>query len=221
MEKTIYPYAAWTFPVTNAFFLKSAHGLDSVPARGPLILASNHISVPDEWVLAALVYRKIRKPVWYIARDDYWWGTWWTGPIKNALATLLIDWRNPSAVLRDAEAVLRQGGVVGIYPEGTRNTDARALALGKTGAARLALATGAPVMPVGYIGPSIATVWDIIREFAFKRNAATLSFGREVDLSQYRGKPITRDLLYRATDDIMSAIGDLCGKRSRLHEYAS
>ncbi|MBI2051126.1 MAG: 1-acyl-sn-glycerol-3-phosphate acyltransferase [Parcubacteria group bacterium] len=183
-------------------------------------LRTGWITFPLEWVLAALVYRKIRKPVWYVARDDYWWGTWWTKPIKNALATLLVDWRNPSAVLKEAERVLEQGGVVGMYPEGTRNTDARALALGKTGVARLALASSAPVIPVGYAGPSIATVWDVIREFAFKRNAATLSFGRAVDLSACYGKQVTRELLYRATDDIMAAIGALCGKRPRLHEYS-
>ncbi|MEK7189062.1 MAG: lysophospholipid acyltransferase family protein, partial [Patescibacteria group bacterium] len=153
MEKTIYPYVAWAFPIANALFLKSAQGVEHIPTQGPVILASNHISVPDEGVMAGVVYGKIRKPVWYIARDDYWWGRWWTVPLKNALATLLVDWRSPAEVLKEAEAILKEGGVVGMYPEGTRNTDGRALCLGKTGVARLALATGAPVVPVGYTGP--------------------------------------------------------------------
>lgn len=185
-----------------------------------MILACNHISVPDEWVMAALVYRKIRKPVWYIARDDYWWGPRWTHLLKDAFATLLVDWRNPSAVLEEAEAVLGEGGIVGVYPEGTRNTDPRALALGKTGVARLALVTGAPVLPVGYFGPPIATVWDIVKNFVFKCNTASLTFGRPLDLSRHYHEPMTRQLLYRVTDEVMIAIGKLCNKRPRLHEYA-
>lgn len=207
--------------MVNGLFLKEARGLRHVPRKGPFILASNHVSIPDEWVMANVVYAHSREQVRYLARDDYWWGPWWTRWLEGMLGTLLVDWRNPSQVLKQAEVVIRGGGVVGVYPEGTRNTDGRALALGKTGVARLALATRVPVIPVGYTGPAIATVWDVVREFALKRNTATLAFGPAVNLDAYRGKPITRELLYRATDCIMAAIGRLSGKRPRLHEDAS
>ncbi|MDP3995369.1 MAG: lysophospholipid acyltransferase family protein [bacterium] len=221
MAGTIHRYAQWTFPAVNAFFLKEAAGLEQVPRKGPFILASNHISIPDEWIMANIIYRHSKEPVRYLARDDYWWGPWWTRRLERAFGTLLIDWRNPSSVLEQAGSVLEQGGVVGIYPEGTRNTDSMALALGKTGAARLALATGAPVIPVGYFGPPIARIRDVFREFVIKRNTVSFAFGPGVNLSAYIGKPITRDLLYAATDDIMAAIGALCGKKPRLHDYES
>lgn len=220
MPRTLYPTLRPIFPLTYRLLLARAEGLDNIPARGPFIFAGNHVSIPDQWLLGSLSYLKNRVPVWFIARDDYWWGTWWTRPMRNALATLLIDWRAPARVLSDAEAVLRRREAVAVYPEGTRNTDLRVLGLGKTGAARLALATGAPVIPVGYQGPSVSTVWDAIREFFIKRNRATIRFGRPVDLAAYRTLPVTRELLYEVTDRIMVAIGKLCGKQPRLHECA-
>jgi 1-acyl-sn-glycerol-3-phosphate acyltransferase len=217
MPGTLHPYVSWTFPVANAFFLKEAFGVENIPEAGPFILASNHISIPDEWVMNNVVYPISREPIWFIARDDIWWGKWWVEVIKNSFALLIVDWRKPSAVLDEAEKILYNGGVVGVYPEGTRNLDPEALALGKTGIARLALATGAPIIPVGYFGPPIATAWDVVKNFVLARNTVTLHFGKALHFSEQKDKPITRELLYEITDNIMIEIGKLCNKRPRLH----
>lgn len=219
MPRTLYPIMRLLVPLTRAAFLKKAEGLGNVPARGPFILAGNHVSIPDQWFMGMLSYTKNRVPVWFVARDDYWWGPWWTKLTRNRLAILLVDWRSPANVLRQAEAVLAVGEAVAMYPEGTRNPDPLALALGKTGVARLALATGAPVIPVGYEGPVIASVWDVAREFLFKRNVVVIRFGKPLNFAVYRGTRVTRELLYEVTDRIMVAIASLCGRRARLHEF--
>ena len=220
MPRTLYPILRPLFRFTYPVLLRKAEGLGNIPAHGPFILAGNHVSIPDQWLLGSLSYLHNRVEVWFVARDDYWWGTWWTKPMRHKLATLLVDWRAPAKVLRQAAAALARNEAVAVYPEGTRNADLRSLALGKTGVARLALATGAPVIPVGYQGPHITSMWDMIREFLFKRNTAVISFGKPITLAGYQGAPVTRKLLYEVTDRIMVEIGKLCNKRPRLHEYA-
>jgi len=150
-------------------------------------------------------------------RDDFWLGEKWSNFIGPRLAGIIVDWRNPSKALKKAHEVLSSGGIVGIFPEGTRNPDQQALCLGKTGVARLALSTKAPVVPVGYFGPKIATTFDVIKNFIFKRNLARIEFGKPLDFSEYYGKTIDRKLLYKVTDKIMIEIGALCDKRPRLH----
>ncbi|MBI2637171.1 MAG: 1-acyl-sn-glycerol-3-phosphate acyltransferase [Parcubacteria group bacterium] len=218
MPRTLYPILRPLFRFTYFAFLRKAEGLGNIPAQGPFIFASNHVSIPDQWLLGTLSYLQNRVPVWFVARDDYWWGPWWTKPLRNWFATLLIDWRAPAKVLKQAAAALARNEAVALYPEGTRNADPRSLALGKTGVARLALATGAPVIPVGYQGPHITSAADAIREFLFKRNTAAIAFGKPINLAGYRSTPVTRELLYEVTDRIMVEIGKLCAKRPRLHE---
>jgi 1-acyl-sn-glycerol-3-phosphate acyltransferase len=217
MAWPLHRYVSWLFPIFNALFLKEAVGVSNVPLKGPFILASNHISIPDEWVMVQVIYKHTKQPIWFIARDDYWWAPWWTKFLKNAFATLLIDWKNPSQVLEQAKDSISKNNIIGIYPEGTRNLDPKVLAIGKTGTARLALATGVPVIPVGYFGPPIATVWDVVRNFVLKRNTVSLHFGQAIDLSEFKDKPVDRKLLHNATDKIMVEIGKLSNKKPRLH----
>ncbi|OJI06673.1 hypothetical protein BK004_02515 [bacterium CG10_46_32] len=220
MPRTLYSLLRPLFSITRTLFLRSVEGIENIPKQGPFILAGNHVSIPDQWLMAMLSYTHNGVPVWFVARDDYWWGPWWTKPLRNKLATLLIDWRTPSNILREAEEVLRQNQAIAIYPEGTRNSDSRALALGKTGIARLALTTGVPIIPVGYEGPMITNVWEVFHEFVFKRNTATLRFGKPLTI-EARQEPVTREDLYKITDRIMIEIGNVSGKRARLHDFAT
>ncbi|MAG29071.1 hypothetical protein CL632_02915 [bacterium] len=216
-SKWIIQSTLWIF---NGFFLGKVLGKENVPSKGAFILAANHVSIPDSWLLINILLKKHEREVWFISRDDIWWGTWFTSKVVSPLlgSLLLVDWRNPKQVLDQAKEILKRGWVVGIHPEGTRNTDPKALCLGKTGAARLALETGLPVVPAGYFGPSISTLWDVFYEFALKRNRAKIVFGKTMDFSEYKNKEITRDLLYEVTDKIMIEIGNLSNKKPRLHQ---
>jgi 1-acyl-sn-glycerol-3-phosphate acyltransferase len=96
---------------------------------------------------------------------------------------------------------LREGKVVGIFPEGTRSPDGR-LYRGRTGVARLALATGVPVVPVG-VQHTHPPSW----------RRSVVRFGEPLDFSAYAGAGNDRDVLRHVTDEVMAAIQDLSGQR--------
>ena len=203
-------------PLANALFLDRVLGQENLP-EPPFILAVNHVSIPDGWLITGLMMDYFGIPAWTIGRDDFWIGKRWSNFIGPRLGGIVIDWRKPDKVLDKAREILMKKGIIQIFPEGTRNPDPRALCLGKTGVARLALESKAPVVPVGYLGPKIATTLDGIKNFVFNRNLARIIFGSPIDFSGYYGKNISCELLYETTDKIMIEIGALCGKRPRLH----
>ncbi|OIO48278.1 MAG: hypothetical protein AUJ34_03460 [Parcubacteria group bacterium CG1_02_41_12] len=205
-----------TGPLANALFLDSIFGQENLP-EPPFILAVNHVSIPDGWLISNFMMDCFDMPAWTIGRDDFWIGKRWSNFIGPRLGGIVIDWRCPAKALERAREVLLKKGIIQIFPEGTRNPDKRALCLGKTGVARLALSARVPVVPVGYFGPRVATTFDGIKNFVFKRNLARIVFGKALDFSEYYGKTIDRDLLYEVTDKIMIEIGKLCDKRPRLH----
>ena len=219
MSFTLHPIARLTAPLVNKLFLKRVEGLDNIPKTGPYILAANHVSVPDEWLIGNIILQKGNKRLWFIGRDDFWSAKWWSKLTARALRALLIDWRDPAAVLKRTLAILRAGGIVATFPEGVRNFDTRALVLGKTGTVRLALWARCPIISVCYPGPNIFSTWDFFKNFFLARHTATIIFGEPIDFSDYYQTPITRRLLYELTDKMMVEIGKLCGRRPRLHEY--
>jgi 1-acyl-sn-glycerol-3-phosphate acyltransferase len=99
---------------------------------------------------------------------------------------------------------LREGGLFGIYPEGTRSPDGR-LYRGKTGVARLALESGAPVIPVAMIGTNIAQP---IGKRIPKLHRIGVVVGEPLDFSRYRGKEPSTALLREITDEVMGAVRD-------------
>ncbi len=200
-------------------FIERFEGAEHMPPKGPFVLASNHVSFPDAWLYGNHFSIHRKDQLWFLSRDDVWWGRWWSQRIIPRIGGIIIDWRNPAAILEYAYTeVLKKGWVVGVFPEASRNPDPHTLCLGKTGAVRLALQYNVPLIPAGYFGPNIKTLWDTIREYIFKRNRGRIIIGKEIDLSKYRNKPITKELLHQATDDLMIAIGKLCDKRPRLHK---
>lgn len=203
--------------IVEAIFLGNAKGLDNLP-KPPFILAANHVSIPDGWLISGLMIKKFGMPAWFIVRDDFWLGPIWSNFVANCLGGLVIDWNNPSSILDRAREVLSSQGIIAIFPEGSRNTNTKELMLGKTGVARMALGAKCPVVPVGYFGPSIATTLDGIKNFVLKRNLANIVFGDPIDFSDYYDKTITRDVLYEITDKIMIEIGNLSNKKPILHK---
>ena len=141
-------------PVLRAYFRPTVTGVEYVPRTGPGILAANHLSASDE------VFTPItaRRQVVYFAKAEYFNGT---GPRGRLIAWIFtefglvpVDRDNPraaAATIDTGAELLAAGKLLGIYPEGTRSPDGR-LHKFRTGVARLALRTGAPVIPVGLVG---------------------------------------------------------------------
>lgn len=189
-----------------------ASGVRNVPRRGPVILASNHLSFSDHFFGPLPVPRKVI----FLAKAEYFTGRGLKGLISKAFFTgvgqIPIDRGGGTAseaAIQTGLRVLAAGHVLGIYPEGTRSPDGR-LYRGKTGVARLAIESGAPVVPCAMINtfefqPS-GTLWPNVRIRPGVR------FGEPLEFSRYRGHETDGHLLRTITDEIMQAIAKLSGQ---------
>ena len=145
-------------PILKAAYHPWIRGQENLPAAGPAILASNHGAVWDSVFLPMMLDREVV----FMGKADYFTGTgfkgWMTKEFMRAVGTIPVDrsgGRASEAALNAGLKRLRSGELFGIYPEGTRSPDGR-LYRGKTGVARLALLSGAPVIPVAMIGTHAA-----------------------------------------------------------------
>ena len=198
-------------PAAKAVWRPDVRDLDNVPKRGPVILASNHLSFVDSVVIPIVVPRKVV----FLAKSDYFTGVGVKGALSKAwfggLGMLPVD-RDDSAAamgsLVTALEVLGRGEAFGIYPEGTRSRDGR-LYRGRTGVAHLALTSGAPVVPVGLTGTEkLQPIGTRVPRLA----KVTVAFGKPITVEgEYDGVApgkARRDL----TDRIMAAIAELSGQ---------
>lgn len=207
-------WSARTFvvaPATRLLFRPWVKGRANVPAQGPAILASNHLSVSDSVFMPAMLDRQVH----FLAKQEYFTGPgakgWVTRKFFEATNQLPMDRSGGAASLRSLEAgleCLREGRLLGIYPEATRSPDGR-LHRGKIGVAKLALATGAPVVPIAMIGTD--RVQPIGRTLPSIRRLGMI-FGEPLDFSDRMDRADEPRVLREVTDEIMEAIRRLSGQ---------
>jgi 1-acyl-sn-glycerol-3-phosphate acyltransferase len=188
-----------------------SEGLENIPEHGPAILASNHLSFSDSIFLPLVMKRKLV----FLGKAEYFSGKgpkgWATRAFMEGVGTIPVhrgQGRASEAALRTGLQVLANGDLLGIYPEGTRSPDAR-LYRGKTGVARLAIESGAPVIPVAMIDTHIAQP---IGKRVPNRHQTGVRVGEPLDFSHYAGRGDDRDALREVTDTIMAAIQDISGQ---------
>jgi 1-acyl-sn-glycerol-3-phosphate acyltransferase len=134
-------------PFFQIYFRMTRIGLEHVPRRGPVIIAANHRSFLDPFVIACMA----RRPMYYVAKKELFQKRW-QGWFLNALGAFPVDrGASDEESMKTARAILERGDIVLIFPEGTRIRPG-ALGQPKRGVGRLALQTGAPVVPVAVIG---------------------------------------------------------------------
>lgn len=208
-------------PLVNATFRPEVRGLEHVPTEGPAILASNHLSVADSVFMPVAVPRQ----VYFLAKSDYFTGPGVKGRIVagffRAINQIPMDrsgGRASATSLSAGGQKLAEGELLGIYPEGTRSPDGR-LYKGKVGVARLALETGAPVVPIAMVGTD--KVQPVGTRVPLPRGKArvTTVFGAPLDFSRYQGRQGEHALLREVTDEIMRAVQALSGQ-VRVDVYA-
>jgi 1-acyl-sn-glycerol-3-phosphate acyltransferase len=186
-------------------------GRENVPASGPFIIASNHLSFIDSMAIPLMSPRRVG----YLAKAEYFTtpgiGGWLTKTLFTALGALPVHrdtHRAAQEALDTAMTVLKAGGGFGIYPEGTRSRDGR-LARGKTGVAWLALTADCPVVPVAVAGTDriqpIGASWPRPHRFS-------VTFGKPLTFPEYRGKAGNGKARREVTDTIMEAIAELSGQ---------
>jgi 1-acyl-sn-glycerol-3-phosphate acyltransferase len=198
-------------PPLRALYRPHVEGLEHIPTEGPAILASNHLSFSDSIFLPLVVDRKIT----FLAKAEYFTSPgikgWATKQFMSATGQVPIDrtgGRASVAAIGTGVRVLREGHLLGVYPEGTRSPDGR-LYRGRTGPARMALAAPAPVIPVAMIGT------DRIQPTGQKvPNLAPLAIriGAPLDFSRYAGMEDDRFVLRSMTDEIMYELMVLSGQ---------
>jgi 1-acyl-sn-glycerol-3-phosphate acyltransferase len=195
-------------PPVKVIFRPKAEGTEHVPATGGAILASNHLSAAD-WIFMPL---SLKRRVTFLAKAEYFTGRGVKGFFRRAFFTgagqVPIDRSSASAAenaIQTGLRVLREGKLLGIYPEGTRSPDGR-LYRGKTGVARMTLETGAPVIPIAMVYSR--------RKLPFGRTLTrvTVRFGEPLDFSRYEGLSGDRFVERSITDEIMYEIMTLSGQ---------
>lgn len=175
--------------------------IDRIPRTGGVIIAANHLSWTDPVLLGHLLYASGRWPV-VLAKSGVF-AVPVLGKVIAALRTIPVYRGSAEATrsLHDAEERLAEGSSILFYPEGTitRDPDLWPMA-GKTGAARLALATGAPVIPIAHWGAQELLPYGEKRPRLFPRKTFKAIVGEPVDLSGFEGRPA------EATAEIMRAV---------------
>jgi 1-acyl-sn-glycerol-3-phosphate acyltransferase len=185
-------------------------GQQHVPGQGGVILAANHISHADPLTLCDYVLHGVHRIPRFLAKDTLFRGGGIVARTMRGAGQIPVYRKtsNASAALRDAVAALDHGECVVIYPEGTVSRDPdKWPMLAKTGVARLALLSGAPVVPVGQWGAQ--EILDSYRGGALHLLPPTrvsVLAGPPVDLSPYEGLELSGDVLRAATADIMRGV---------------
>src|SRR5215475_1238217 len=189
-------------------------GKENVPKTGGIILAPNHLSYAD-WPAIAVFSDSYahRYPVFMIKSPVF--GVKFIGALLTKVGQLPVYRGRGDAglVLKQAEQALAAGACVIVYPEGTASRDPDLWPMvGKTGAARLALSTGAPVIPIAQWGAQEVLPYGTKKPHLFPRKTVRMAAGPPVDLSAYAGQRLSASTLRAATADIMADITGLLAK---------
>lgn len=206
-------------PALRVVYDPQITGAEHVPTEGPVILAANHVSFADEFFtpLAA------RRRVVYFAKAEYFTAPGLRGRAMAAffrgcghVPVERADTRSAASVIDIGVDVLAEGRVLGIFPEGTRSPDGQLYKF-RTGVARLALRSGAPVVPVGLVGTRDVQGPDSKR---WHRASVEVNFGRPLEFGHLADQERSARVLREVTESIREQICKLSGQ-TYVDDYAS
>jgi len=206
-------------PILRLMFRPTVVSPENIPLEGAAILAGNHTSFLDNFIIPLVVPRRVT----FLAKSDYFTGRGVKGRLQamffRSAGQIPIDRSGGAAseaALRTGLKVLTSGNLLSLYPEGTRSPDGR-LYRGKTGVARMALEAGVPVVPIGLVGmfelqPAGRTMPKI--------GKVEVRVGKPLDFSRYAGMEGDRFVLRSITDEIMYELMLLSGQEY-VDQYAT
>ncbi|MFV0319296.1 MAG: lysophospholipid acyltransferase family protein [Microbacterium sp.] len=186
-------------------------GRGNLPAHGPVLLASNHLSALDTLIIPTSAVR----PVQFLIKSSYFAGPGVLGRCKRWFFTSIggvpvhrTTGRDARAALDAGSSILRAGSIFAVFPEGTRSRDGK-LHAGHGGAAWMARDTGATVVPVGLIGTGTARP---LNHLLPGRPRLEVRFGEPLDLADLDGVPDGK-ARREITERMMAAIARLSGQQ--------
>ncbi|MFI5804870.1 lysophospholipid acyltransferase family protein [Streptomyces sp. NPDC051561] len=198
-------------PLLRILFRPRIEGLSYVPADGAAIVAGNHLSFSDHFLMPAVLKRRIT----FLAKAEYFTGPGVKGRLTAAFfrsaGQIPVDRSGKEAgkaAVREGLGVLGKDELLGIYPEGTRSHDGR-LYKGKVGVAVMAITAGVPVVPCAMVGTF--EIQPPGRKIP-KIKRVTIRFGEPLDFSRFAGMENEKAALRAVTDEIMYAILGLSGQ---------
>jgi 1-acyl-sn-glycerol-3-phosphate acyltransferase len=207
-------------PALRGLWRPWVDGIENIPDDRPAILASNHLSFSDSFFFPVMVKRKVT----FLAKSEYFTTPGLKGRISklfmSGVGMVPIDRSDADAsraALKTGLRVLAEGRLLGIYPEGTRSPDGR-LYRGKTGVARLALESGAVVVPCAMIDTD--KIQPQGRLLPKLRPRPGIRIGTPLDFSRYEGMAGDRLVERSVTDEIMYALMQLSGQEY-VDQYAA
>ncbi len=205
----VYPITRVTlFPLWR-LFIRSVRGLENIPKTGPFILACHHLGPLDAIFIAAVVVPRINQKIHFIASIAPWGPFWKEIVAKRWSGCIPFDRGNRQECLEIAHRYITEGGVVGIFPVGLLEEKERNNDKWKTGAARLALWSKVPVVPVGLVSHESATLGAIIIKHLTSPRVIRISIGEPMTFSDEYDKPMTYELLRDVTSRIMQKVYSL------------
>lgn len=196
--------------VVRVLFRVRVIGVEHVPMQGPGVVASNHVSVLDGIALALVIARRRRRMTRFLTAAEFFRKPFYAWALRLYRQIPIRRGEGDEGALDEAVRTVRAGALAGIFPEGKVNpTPDGALHRGRTGVARMALATGAPVVPVGIWGtqrrwPRSGIRWE--RPF---RTTIALEFGAPI---RGEGDPDSPRDTQRLTELVMERIADGVGR---------
>ncbi|MCX5314536.1 1-acyl-sn-glycerol-3-phosphate acyltransferase [Streptomyces sp. NBC_00154] len=206
-------------PLLRLLFRPRIEGLEHIPEEGAAIVAGNHLSFSDHFLMPAIIKRRIT----FLAKAEYFTGPGLKGRLTAAFfhsaGQIPVDRSGKDAgqaAIREGLGVLSKGELLGIYPEGTRSHDGR-LYKGKVGVAVMAIKAQVPVVPCAMVGTfEIQPPGKVVPRI----KQVTIRFGEPMDFSRYAGMENQKAAIRAVTDEIMYAILGLSGQEY-VDEYAA
>ena len=210
--------AGLDFVARNIFipFLKiwigKVTGLENLPKNKPFILAPNHCSYIEHFLIAAILEPYLNRKICYIAKKEHFddmmqksWHRYWSRYVPQ----IPIDRNKGEAALKVAISHLKKGRVIVIYPEGTRSLTGK-IQKGKTGIVRLALWSKFSIIPLGIKG-----TFDILPKGKRipKLKKADFNFGKPISFNDYYTKRMNKKILRELTDNLMKEIARLSDQK--------
>lgn len=197
-RKLVYPLLRWR--------VASAEGLEHLPKTGPALLVANHVGQQDPLLLTYVIARAIHRKPRAIAK----WKIFHSRLARSWAKTIPL-YADRSQTIAEARSALEQGDLVLIYPEAGINVH-QAIGMVKTGAARLALATRVPVIPIGLRRTSAPPKTELQHTLDMFVGRLHVRVGSPVDLTSWRGRAVDRPLLDAVMAELMTRVANLAGK---------